>query len=138
MVTPVAKYSASITRVDVRVEIIFPADVISKRTDQHADIVRSYFSGRGVLNSSTTSSRGYRCSPIGRSCHTEEDPTSSVRRNGSGYQGSCAGLLPPYFFQHWLEYIGLSLEGDLASVLDDRLSMNVFALLVPLKGIVKE
>ena len=72
MLTAVAKYSASITRVYVRVEIILSADVISKRTDQNADIVRSWFSGRDVVNSSTISPRRYRSCPVGRSCHTAE------------------------------------------------------------------
>ena len=72
MLTPVAKYSASITRVDVVVKITLFADVISKRTDQHVDIVSDWFSERGVLNSSTISPIRYWSCPIGRNCHTEE------------------------------------------------------------------
>lgn len=52
--------------------IILSADVISKRFDQHADIVSALFSGRGVLNSSTIIPRRYQSYRIGHSCHTEE------------------------------------------------------------------
>ena len=72
MLNLVAKYSASITRVDVMVKIRLSAGAISKRTDQYADIVSAWFLGCGVLNSSIINPRRYRSCPIGHSCHTEE------------------------------------------------------------------
>ena len=72
MLTPIAKYSTSTTRVDVMVKMIISADVISKRIDTNADIVSAWFLWRGVLNSSTISLKCHRGCPVGRGCYTKK------------------------------------------------------------------